>query len=120
MRCKIPTLAIASMALCATGLASMSRDNAARGTLAVLRPDAELVGVGRRRAHLSAPQARHILEPTPHRHLLIIPGARDEVIEEGRAITVTIASPTCREAPITGCCCATARCARRSSASGPT
>jgi len=36
---------------------------------------------------------RHILESTPHRHLMIIPGARDEVIEEDRAITVTIASP---------------------------
>ena len=35
---------------------------------------------------------QHILEQTPHRHLLIIPGARDEVTEEGRAITVTIAS----------------------------
>lgn len=35
---------------------------------------------------------RHILEHTPHRHLLIIPGARDEVIEEERAMTVTIAS----------------------------
>ena len=35
---------------------------------------------------------RHILEATPHRHLMIIPGARDEVIEEDRAITVTIAS----------------------------
>jgi alpha-1,6-mannosyltransferase len=36
---------------------------------------------------------RHILESTPHRHLLIIPGRRDEVIEEERAITVTIKSP---------------------------
>ena len=36
---------------------------------------------------------RHILESTPHRHLMIIPGARDEVIEEERAITVTVASP---------------------------
>ena len=36
---------------------------------------------------------RHILESTPHRHLMIIPGERDEVIEEERAITVTIASP---------------------------
>jgi alpha-1,6-mannosyltransferase len=36
---------------------------------------------------------RHILESTPHRHLMIVPGARDEVIEEDRAITVTIASP---------------------------
>ncbi len=36
---------------------------------------------------------RHILEATPHRHLMIIPGARDEVIEEGRAITVKVASP---------------------------
>ena len=36
---------------------------------------------------------RHILESTPHRHLVIIPGARDEIVEEQRAITVTIASP---------------------------
>ena len=36
---------------------------------------------------------RHILEATCHRHLAIIPGARDEVIEEDRAITVKIASP---------------------------
>jgi alpha-1,6-mannosyltransferase len=36
---------------------------------------------------------RHILEATPHRHLLIVPGSRDDVIVEDRAITVTIASP---------------------------
>jgi alpha-1,6-mannosyltransferase len=36
---------------------------------------------------------RHILESTPHRHLMIIPGDRDEVTEEERAITVTIKSP---------------------------
>ncbi|HEX5237733.1 MAG TPA: glycosyltransferase, partial [Sphingomicrobium sp.] len=36
---------------------------------------------------------RHILESTPHSHLMIVPGARDEVIEEERAVTVTIASP---------------------------
>jgi alpha-1,6-mannosyltransferase len=36
---------------------------------------------------------RHILESTPHRHLMIVPGKRDEVITEDRAITVTIASP---------------------------
>ncbi|WP_051531411.1 glycosyltransferase [Sphingomonas sp. URHD0057] len=36
---------------------------------------------------------RHILGSTPHRHLMIIPGASDEVIEEDRAVTVTIASP---------------------------
>jgi alpha-1,6-mannosyltransferase len=36
---------------------------------------------------------RHILESTPHSHLLIIPGARDEVIADDRATTVTIASP---------------------------
>ena len=36
---------------------------------------------------------RHILDRTPHRHLMIIPGARDSVVEDGRAITVTIASP---------------------------
>jgi alpha-1,6-mannosyltransferase len=35
---------------------------------------------------------QHILERTGDRHLLIIPGARDEVVEEGRAVTVTIAS----------------------------
>ncbi len=35
----------------------------------------------------------HILERTPHRHLLVIPGADDKVEEDGRAITVTIASP---------------------------
>ncbi|MGE5062480.1 MAG: glycosyltransferase, partial [Myxococcales bacterium] len=33
------------------------------------------------------------LQSTPHRHLMIIPGSRDEVIAEDRAITVTIASP---------------------------
>ena len=36
---------------------------------------------------------RHILEATPHRHLLIVPGERDRVIEEDHAVTVTIASP---------------------------
>ena len=36
---------------------------------------------------------RHILESTPHHHLMIIPGQRDEVIEEHRATTVTIESP---------------------------
>ena len=36
---------------------------------------------------------RHILESTPHSHLMIIPGPEDAVIEEDRAVTVTIASP---------------------------
>lgn len=36
---------------------------------------------------------QHILSHTPHRHLLIVPGAEDSVTEESRAITVTIASP---------------------------
>lgn len=36
---------------------------------------------------------RHILEQTPHSHLMIIPGPRDEIIEAERATTVTIASP---------------------------
>jgi alpha-1,6-mannosyltransferase len=36
---------------------------------------------------------RHILSSTPHRHLLIVPGAEDAVVEEGRAITATIRSP---------------------------
>lgn len=35
----------------------------------------------------------YILSRTPHRHLLIVPGAEDSVQEKGRAITVTIASP---------------------------
>ena len=35
----------------------------------------------------------HILGKTSHRHLLIVPGARDEVIDEGRAVTVFIGSP---------------------------
>jgi alpha-1,6-mannosyltransferase len=35
----------------------------------------------------------HILDRTRHRHLLIIPGSEDRVEEQGRAITVTIASP---------------------------
>ena len=35
---------------------------------------------------------RHILENTPNSHLMIIPGPRDEVISEERAITVTVAS----------------------------
>ena len=39
------------------------------------------------------PQAPPHPRATPHRHLLIIPGARRQVIEEDRAITVTIASP---------------------------
>ncbi|HUG45546.1 MAG TPA: glycosyltransferase [Sphingomicrobium sp.] len=34
----------------------------------------------------------YILSHTPHRHLLIIPGAKDNIVEDGRAITVTIAS----------------------------
>lgn len=36
---------------------------------------------------------RHILSTMPHRHLLIVPGASDEIVEDGRAITVSIASP---------------------------
>ena len=38
---------------------------------------------------------RHILESTSHRHLMILPGPKDaiEVEENGRAITVFIASP---------------------------
>jgi alpha-1,6-mannosyltransferase len=36
---------------------------------------------------------QHILGQTPHRHLLIVPGERDEIVEEGRTITATVASP---------------------------
>jgi alpha-1,6-mannosyltransferase len=35
----------------------------------------------------------HILDRTPHRHLLIVPGPEDTVVEDGRAITATIRSP---------------------------
>jgi alpha-1,6-mannosyltransferase len=42
---------------------------------------------------------RHILDKTPHRHLMIIPGDRDAVTEEERALTVTIASPTVPGSP---------------------
>jgi glycosyltransferase involved in cell wall biosynthesis len=35
----------------------------------------------------------HILRNTPHRHLLIVPGDRDAIVDDGRAITATIASP---------------------------
>jgi len=41
----------------------------------------------------------HILSHTPHRHLLIVPGAEDSVQENGRAITVTIASPHVPSSP---------------------
>jgi len=34
----------------------------------------------------------HILTHTPHRHMLVVPGESDQVREEGRTITVTIAS----------------------------
>ena len=36
---------------------------------------------------------RHILEHTPHRHLMILPGDHDHVEEDGRAVTVWIRSP---------------------------
>ncbi len=36
---------------------------------------------------------RYILERTGDRHLLIVPGAEDRVVEEERAITVTLRSP---------------------------
>lgn len=36
---------------------------------------------------------RHILQSTPHSHLMIVPGPSDEIIEEDRAVTVIIASP---------------------------
>jgi alpha-1,6-mannosyltransferase len=42
---------------------------------------------------------RHILDCTPHRHLLIVPGDRDDVVEDDRAITVTIASPRVPRSP---------------------
>lgn len=35
----------------------------------------------------------YILQNTPHRHLLIVPGTEDAVIEQGRLIMVTIRSP---------------------------
>ena len=35
----------------------------------------------------------HILDNTGHRHLLIVPGREDSVVEDGRAITATVRSP---------------------------
>ncbi|MEO8142104.1 MAG: glycosyltransferase [Sphingomicrobium sp.] len=42
---------------------------------------------------------QHILNHTPHRHLLIVPGTTDEVVEDGRTITATIASPKVPASP---------------------
>jgi alpha-1,6-mannosyltransferase len=42
---------------------------------------------------------RHILESTPHSHLMIVPGDRDGIIEEERAVTVTVASPHVPSSP---------------------
>jgi len=42
---------------------------------------------------------QHILATMPHRHLLIVPGPRDEVVEDERTITVTIASPKVPASP---------------------
>jgi len=41
----------------------------------------------------------YILDKTPHRHLMILPGPRDEVVENGRAVTVTVASPKVPRSP---------------------
>lgn len=41
----------------------------------------------------------YILSRTSHRHLLIVPGAEDTVTENGRAITVTVASPPVPTSP---------------------
>ncbi len=41
----------------------------------------------------------YILAKTPHRHLLIVPGSDDSVSDDGRAITVTIASPPVPTSP---------------------
>ena len=41
----------------------------------------------------------HILDRTPHRHLLVIPGAEDKVVEEDRAMTVSIRSPRVPASP---------------------
>ncbi len=42
---------------------------------------------------------QYLLSHTPHRHLLIVPGARDRVEEDARTITVTIASPPVPTSP---------------------
>ncbi|MEO0559275.1 MAG: glycosyltransferase [Bacteroidota bacterium] len=36
---------------------------------------------------------RYLVEKTPHRHVLIVPGPRDETRIDGRTVTVTIRSP---------------------------
>lgn len=42
---------------------------------------------------------QYLLSHTPHRHLLIVPGAEDAVEEHDRTITVTIASPKVPTSP---------------------
>jgi alpha-1,6-mannosyltransferase len=41
----------------------------------------------------------HLLSHTPHRHLLIVPGPKDQIVEDGRSITVTIESPPVPTSP---------------------
>jgi len=76
--------------MCATGARPIVKNSDSRLFCDLTQSWSE-VGGGVRTYLLQ--KRRHILERTPHRHLLIIPGARDEVIEEDRATTVTIASP---------------------------
>ena len=44
---------------------------------------------------------RHILQNTTHRHLLVVPGARDwiDIADDGRSITATVASPKVPASP---------------------
>ena len=71
--------------------ADLGRDGGASKLFCDLTQSWSEVGGGVRTYLLH--KRRHILEKTPHRHLMIIPGNRDEVTAEGQAVTVTVASP---------------------------
>jgi alpha-1,6-mannosyltransferase len=70
---------------------SFGRDAGSRRLFCDLTQSWSEVGGGVRTYLLH--KRRHILESTPHAHLMIVPGERDEIVEQERAVTVTIRSP---------------------------
>jgi alpha-1,6-mannosyltransferase len=70
---------------------SFGRDGGSRRLFCDLTQSWSEVGGGVRTYLLH--KRRHILESTPHAHLMIVPGEHDEIVEQERAATVTIRSP---------------------------
>jgi alpha-1,6-mannosyltransferase len=70
---------------------SFGRDGGSRRLFCDLTQSWSDVGGGVRTYLLH--KRRHILESTPHSHLMIVPGERDGIVESERAVTVTIRSP---------------------------